>query len=85
MSSEGKPSETDLKAWGDEFVKIDQATHFELILAAKYLNIKSVLEIFFQAIAESIKEKKLEEVRQIFNVENEFIPEEEEKVRNENK
>jgi len=71
-SSEEKPSETVLKAWDDEFVKVDQATRFKLILAANYLNIKSLLEILFQAIAESIKEKILEEIRQIFNVENDF-------------
>lgn len=82
-SSEEKPSETDLKAWDDEFVKVDLAMWFELILAANYLNIKSLLEILFQSVAESIKDKKPEEIRKIFNVENDFTPEEEEKIREE--
>jgi S-phase kinase-associated protein 1 len=51
-SPKAKPSETNLKAWDDEFVKVDQATRFELILAANYLNIKSLLEILFQDVAE---------------------------------
>nr|GMD90719.1 SKP1-like protein 1B [Ipomoea batatas] len=34
----------DLKAFDADFIKVDQATLFDLILAANYLNIKSLLE-----------------------------------------
>ncbi|CAI7736044.1 unnamed protein product [Closterium sp. NIES-54] len=42
-----KPAVTDdeVKAWDQEFVKVDQATLFDLILAANYLHIKDLLEL----------------------------------------
>ncbi|GAU23871.1 hypothetical protein TSUD_369790 [Trifolium subterraneum] len=85
-SEEEKPqNEDDLKAWDLDFVKVDQTTLFELILAANYLNIKSLLDLTTQAAADMIKDKTPEEVRKIFNIENDFSPEEEAKIREENK
>ncbi|KAG6644661.1 SKP1-like protein 1B [Carya illinoinensis] len=74
----------DLKAWDAEFVKVDQATLFELILAANYLNIKSLLDLTCQTVADMIKGKTPEEIRKTFNIKNDFTPEEEEEVRREN-
>ncbi|KAG2692831.1 hypothetical protein I3843_08G068500 [Carya illinoinensis] len=74
----------DLKAWDVEFVKVDQATLFELILAANYLNIKSLLDLTCQTVADMIKGKTPEEIRKTFNIKNDFTPEEEEEVRREN-
>nr|ACU16825.1 unknown [Glycine max] len=81
---EDKPSEDDLKAWAAEFVKVDQATLFDLILAANYLNIKSLLDLTCQTVADMIKGKTPEEIRKTFNIKNDFTPEEEEEVRREN-
>ena len=81
---EDKPSEDDLKAWDAEFVKVDQATLFDLILAANYLNIKSLLDLTCQTVADMIKGKTPEEIRKTFNIKNDFTPEEEEEVRREN-
>ncbi|CAJ2655901.1 unnamed protein product [Trifolium pratense] len=84
-SEEEKPiSNDDLKAWDDDFVKVDQCTLFELILAANYLDIKSLLDLLCQATADMIKDKTPEEIRKIFNIENDFSPEEEAEVRQEN-
>lgn len=77
-------SEEDVKAWDAEFVKVDQGTLFELILAANYLNIKSMLELTCQTVANLIKGKTPEEIRKTFNIPNDFTPEEEEEVRREN-
>ncbi|KAK9270902.1 hypothetical protein L1049_026488 [Liquidambar formosana] len=74
----------DLKAWDTEFVKVDQATLFDLILAANYLNIKSLLDLTCQTVADMIKGKTPEEIRKTFNIKNDFTPEEEEEVRREN-
>ncbi|KAM1387840.1 hypothetical protein ACFX2I_016034 [Malus domestica] len=74
----------DLKAWDAEFVKVDQATLFDLILAANYLNIKSLLDLTCQTVADMIKGKTPEEIRKTFNIKNDFTPEEEEEVRREN-
>ncbi|ONH97157.1 hypothetical protein PRUPE_7G172700 [Prunus persica] len=79
-----KISEDDLKAWDQDFVKVDQATLFDLILAANYLNIKLLLDLTCQTVADMIKGKTPEEIRKTFNIKNDFTPEEEEEVRREN-
>ncbi|KAI6671532.1 hypothetical protein NL676_006417 [Syzygium grande] len=82
--SEDRTTEEDLKAWDAEFVKVDQATLFDLILAANYLNIKGLLDLTCQTVADMIKGKTPEEIRKTFNIKNDFTPEEEEDVRREN-
>ena len=81
-----KPSklDDDVKAWDMEFVKVDQSTLFELILAANYLNIKSLLDLTCLTVANMIKGKTPEEIRKTFDIKNDFTPEEEEEVRKEN-
>ncbi|THU69378.1 hypothetical protein C4D60_Mb08t13780 [Musa balbisiana] len=80
----GSVADEDLKAWDAEFVKVDQATLFDLILAANYLNIKSLLDLTCQTVADMIKGKTPEEIRKTFNIKNDFTPEEEEEIRREN-
>ncbi|GMN35846.1 hypothetical protein TIFTF001_005569 [Ficus carica] len=77
-------ADDDLKTWDADFVKVDQATLFDLILAANYLNIKSLLDLTCQTVADMIKGKTPEEIRKTFNIKNDFTPEEEEEVRREN-
>ncbi|KAK9990127.1 hypothetical protein SO802_025112 [Lithocarpus litseifolius] len=79
-----RTSDEDLKAWDTEFVRVDQATLFDLILAANYLNIKCLLDLTCQTVADMIKGKTPEEIRKTFNIKNDFTPEEEEEVRREN-
>ncbi|KAG0585616.1 hypothetical protein M758_2G025000 [Ceratodon purpureus] len=85
-TSEDKPAtpEDEIKAWDADFVKVDQATLFDLILAANYLNIKNLLDLTCQTVADMIKGKTPEEIRKTFNIKNDFTPEEEEEVRREN-
>ncbi|KAF4375057.1 hypothetical protein CsatB_024274 [Cannabis sativa] len=77
-------ADDDLKSWDAEFVKVDQATLFDLILSANYLNIKNLLDLTCQTVADMIKGKTPEEIRKTFNIKNDFTPEEEEEVRREN-
>ncbi|KAL4431767.1 hypothetical protein ABPG77_002983 [Micractinium sp. CCAP 211/92] len=77
-------SEDEIKAFDTEFTKVDQGVLFELILAANYLNIKSLLDLTCLTVANMIKGKTPEEIRKTFNIENDFTPEEEEEVRREN-
>ncbi|CAL9089698.1 unnamed protein product [Musa acuminata var. zebrina] len=109
-----KPTDDEIKSWDAEFVKVDQATLFDLILvrylnassslivlysyyvafivsmiwwciqAANYLNIKGLLDLTCQTVADMIKGKTPEEIRKTFNIKNDFTPEEEEEVRREN-
>ncbi|CAM6088215.1 unnamed protein product [Calypogeia fissa] len=76
--------EEEVKQWDADFVKVDQATLFDLILAANYLNIKNLLDLTCQTVADMIKGKTPEEIRKTFNIKNDFTPEEEEEVRREN-
>ena len=71
--------------WDANFVEVDQETLFELILAANYMDIKSLLDLTCAKVASMIKGKTPEEIRKQFNIKNDFSPEEEEAVRAENK
>ncbi|GAB2225216.1 hypothetical protein Droror1_Dr00006007 [Drosera rotundifolia] len=52
--------------------------------AANYLNIKNLLDLTCQTVADMIKGKTPEEIRKTFNIKNDFTPEEEEEVHREN-
>ena len=65
--------------------EIDQELLIELIMAANYLNIQDLLNLTCAKVASMIKGKTPEEIRQMFNIENDLTPEEEEKIREENK
>ncbi|XP_027062346.2 SKP1-like protein 1A [Coffea arabica] len=80
--AEAKDDEEGLKSFDAEFVKVDQASLFEIILAANYLDIKGLLDLTCQTVADQIKDLTVEEVRAIFNIMNDFTPEEEAKLRN---
>ncbi|KAK4340480.1 hypothetical protein RND71_041942 [Anisodus tanguticus] len=82
--TDDKASEDDLKTFDTDLVKVDKGTLFDLILAANYLNIKSLLDLTCQTLADMIKGKTPEEIRKTFNIKNDFTPEEEEEVRMEN-
>lgn len=73
-----------LEKWDKEYAVVDQQRLFELILAANYLNIKPLLDLMCQTVANMIKGKTPEDIRSTFNIENDFTPEEEEEVRREN-
>ncbi|CAI5440517.1 unnamed protein product [Caenorhabditis angaria] len=74
----------DISSWDVEFLKVDQGTLFELILAANYLDIKGLLDVSCKTVANMIKGKSPEEIRRTFNIKNDFTPEEEEQIRKEN-
>ena len=71
--------------WDANFVDIEQELLFELILAANYMDIKSLLDLTCAKVASMIKGKTPEEIRKTFNIVNDFTPEEEAQVREENK
>lgn len=71
--------------WDNEFLKIDQSTLVELIMAANYLNIKDLLDLTCANVASMIKGKTPQQIREMFGIENDFTPEEEAKILEENK
>ena len=74
----------DISAWDSDFLKVDQGTLFELILAANYLGIDSLLDAACKTVANQIKGKNPEDIRKTFNIQNDFTPEEEAQVKQEN-
>jgi len=71
--------------WDADFVDVDQELLFELILAANYMDIKTLLDLTCAKVASMIKGKTPEQIRKTFNIQNDFTPDEEEAVRAENK
>jgi len=57
----------------------------DVIMAANFLNVKDLLELTCACVASMIKGKTPEQIRALFNIENDFTPEEEEKIREENR
>lgn len=74
----------DLSQWDTEFLKVDQGTLYEIILAANYLDMKGLLDATCKTVANLIKDKTPLEIRKTFNIKNDFTPTEEEEVRREN-
>ncbi|KFK35110.1 hypothetical protein AALP_AA5G237300 [Arabis alpina] len=80
-----KEEDEALKTWDTEFAKTDdQATLFEIILAANYLNIGGLLDLMCKTVADMMRGKTPEEMRTLFNIKNDYTPEEEAEVRREN-
>ncbi|KAF7058378.1 hypothetical protein CFC21_065450 [Triticum aestivum] len=74
----------DLKSFDAKFIAVDQATLFDLILAANYLDVKGLLDLSCQTAADMVKGQPVEGIRKMFNLENDFTPEEEAEIRREN-
>ncbi|KAF8891310.1 Skp1 family, dimerization domain-containing protein [Infundibulicybe gibba] len=67
---------TDISEWDQKFIAI--------ILAANYLDIKSLLDVGCKTVANMIKGKTPDEIRKLFNIVNDFTPEEEAQIKKEN-
>mmetsp|Transcript_35278 Transcript_35278/g.43187 ORF Transcript_35278/g.43187 Transcript_35278/m.43187 type:complete len:167 (+) Transcript_35278:108-608(+) len=74
-----------VQKWYADFVKVEQVLLFELVTAANFMDIKPLLDLTCFAVAVMIKGKSADEIRKIFNISNDFTPEEEAQVREENK
>jgi len=57
---------------------------FGFVQAANYLDIKNMLDLTCQSVANIMRGMTPEEIRKTFNIKNDFSGEEEEEVRHEN-
>lgn len=75
----------DICEWDVEFIKFTDINEvFRMILASNYLDIKALLDLSCKTVANQIKGKTPEEIRVTFDIQDDFTPEEEERVRKEN-
>ncbi|KAI4353135.1 hypothetical protein L6164_002106 [Bauhinia variegata] len=66
-----------VKAFDDGFVNgLRNEELKELIVAADYLEVKKLLDLLIQTIANRIKNKSVEYVRKLFEIENDYTAEE---------
>ncbi|CAE6414084.1 E3 ubiquitin ligase SCF complex, Skp subunit [Rhizoctonia solani] len=75
---------SEIGEWDQKFIQVDQEMLFEIILAANYLDIKPLLDVGCKTVANMIKGKTPEEIRKLFNIVNDFTPEEEAQIKKEN-
>ncbi|XP_021756579.1 SKP1-like protein 12 [Chenopodium quinoa] len=74
-----------IKVWEEKFLdELDQDTFFDLMLAANYMDIKSLLMVTCKYVARTIQGNSPEEIRKIYNIKNDYTPEQEEAIRREN-
>jgi S-phase kinase-associated protein 1 len=73
-----------VEAWDYQFIDLELDLIFEIILAANYMDIKPLMELASSKVASIIKGKSPEEIRKTFNIQNDFTPEEEAQIREEN-
>ncbi|KAK9888080.1 hypothetical protein WA026_000356 [Henosepilachna vigintioctopunctata] len=74
----------DICEWDVDFLKVDQGTLFEIMLAANYLDVKGLLDTTCKTVANMIKGKSADEIRKTFNIKDNFTVSEEENVPKEN-
>ncbi|XP_042492571.1 SKP1-like protein 1B [Macadamia integrifolia] len=79
--AEEKARVEELKEWETTFIDIDQQVLFDLLQAANYLNIKGLLVMAAEKAASMIRGKTPEQIRETFNIKNDFTPEEYEDIR----
>jgi S-phase kinase-associated protein 1 len=65
-----------VQEWYADFVKIDKNQLFDLVAAANFMDVKPLLDLTCLAVSILIKGKSASELRQMFNISNEFSSEE---------
>ena len=70
--------------WDYNFMNLGVDTIMSLSLASNKMDIKSLLELTSAKTASIIKGKNTEEIRKEFNIEDDFTPEEEQQILEEN-
>jgi S-phase kinase-associated protein 1 len=76
-------SETDHKKWNEQFVTMPKEELFELILAANFLDITSLVELTCATVCDMLKNKTSELIRQEFNIKNDLNQDDVEKIKHE--
>ena len=79
-------SENGVDEWDVKFIEMERVDDLiDLIVAANFLDIESLVNLGCAKIATIIKGKSVEEIRDVFGIQNDFTPHEEAQLREENK
>ena len=71
--------------WYADFINLDDHQFvFDIITASNFLDLKSLLDLGCAKIATLLKVREAPEIRELFGIENDFTPEEEQKIIEEN-
>ncbi|KAJ4975616.1 hypothetical protein NE237_000722 [Protea cynaroides] len=70
----------ELKKWEEEYMDFDQQVLYDLMLAANYLHIKGLLDLTVEKAASMIRGRTPDQIRENFNINSDFTPEEEEEM-----
>ncbi|XP_010918205.1 SKP1-like protein 1A [Elaeis guineensis] len=73
-------TDKEIESWDAAYIDVDQTILYDILLAANYLDIKALLDLGCEQVANMMKAKRAEEIRKIFKIKNDFTPEEEEKI-----
>jgi len=68
----------------DVIEHLDKNSLFKIILASDFLDIKSLLDVACSHVADLIRNKTPEEIRETFTIEKDFTSEEESLIKNDN-
>ncbi|CAF3743733.1 unnamed protein product [Rotaria sordida] len=72
----GERKKIEISKWDQDFLKIDQNSLFQLLLAANYLDISKLIDIICKTVADMMNGKTTEQIRETFKIPNDFTPEE---------
>jgi len=73
-----------VQKWYAEFVDVPQHLLFQLVAAANFMDIRALLDLTCLAVSILIKGKSAGELREMFNISNDLLPEEENQIKEEN-
>lgn len=73
-----------VQPWYANFVKVDKNMLFDLVAAANYLDIRPLLDLTCLAVSILIKGKSAVELRQMFNISEDYTAEEQAQIQREN-
>ncbi|KAF3329592.1 SKP1-like protein 1B isoform X1 [Carex littledalei] len=76
-------SDKELRIWDEQFGGVNLKTLLSLLNAANYLHIQGLLKVTCKKVAGKMERMRVEEIRQAFNITNDYTAEEEEKIRQE--
>ncbi|KAJ2380356.1 hypothetical protein GGI23_007807, partial [Coemansia sp. RSA 2559] len=74
----------DMDSWDKEFIDVEQDTLFEVLLAANYMGCSALLDLACARVANMVRNKDAAEIREMFNITDDFTEEEKEQIRKEN-